>query len=518
MKEQKHIDRIFQEKFKDFEVTPDDVVWEGLEAELHEKENKRRVIPIWLRFAGVAAGLLLLFTIGKMSFGDINGNKNTPQTVANDSLIKDSIKLEQNNNDIIKPNNIDAIVDEDVNGNLIEEKKSYKENVVNSSSNNYINNKSVTTPLNKQTEIISAKRNYKSNANVITNNTSSITSNYQDTPFINKNPKNISNSIENGVAQNSENKKDSNIKDHLHLKDEQLLNNTTNKDNAVATNNSTNKNKEIQSTIEEGKEKDLIQSSIEEAMASKEKIKDEEKIKRDRWSVTPNIAPVYFNTLGEGSSIHSQFNNNSKRGNLDIAYGIKAGYAVTEKLKIRSGVSKINVGYSTNNVFVFQSVGQNSGNEFALRNIDFKESPVETSIISAETLAFSAAPEVLAPNLKSSLNQEISFIEVPLEVAYTISDKKLNIDVIGGMSTMFLEDNNIYTDLNGEETLLGKANNINDVSYSANFGVGLDYEISKTLSLNFEPTFKYQISTFTNTSGDFQPYIIAVSSGLKFKF
>ena len=59
MSNKKHIDRLFQEKFKDFERTPDDAVWSKIEAQLNKKK-KRRVIPIWWRYAGVAALLLLL--------------------------------------------------------------------------------------------------------------------------------------------------------------------------------------------------------------------------------------------------------------------------------------------------------------------------------------------------------------------------------------------------------------------------------------------------------------------------
>ena len=35
MKEKKHIDRLFQEGFKDFEATPSDVVWKNIEAQLN---------------------------------------------------------------------------------------------------------------------------------------------------------------------------------------------------------------------------------------------------------------------------------------------------------------------------------------------------------------------------------------------------------------------------------------------------------------------------------------------------
>lgn len=88
----------------------------------------------------------------------------------------------------------------------------------------------------------------------------------------------------------------------------------------------------------------------------------------------------------------------------------------------------------------------------------------------------------------------------------------------GGFSTFFLNNNNIFEIQNGNGTLIGEANNINDVSYSANFGLGMFYNFSKSFQFNLEPMFKYQINTFSNTFGDFQPFFVGVYTGLSFKF
>ena len=64
MNEKKNIDRLFQEKFKDFEVAPNDAVWNRISESLPNKKKKRRVIPIWWQIGGVAAAVLLLVTVG----------------------------------------------------------------------------------------------------------------------------------------------------------------------------------------------------------------------------------------------------------------------------------------------------------------------------------------------------------------------------------------------------------------------------------------------------------------------
>ena len=99
-----------------------------------------------------------------------------------------------------------------------------------------------------------------------------------------------------------------------------------------------------------------------------------------------------------------------------------------------------------------------------------------------------------------------------------LSDKKLGVNVIGGFSSFFLSDNELFSDFEGSRTSIGEATNINKVSYSANLGLGFQYKFSKKLNLNLEPMFKYQINTFNNTSGNFTPYFIGVYTGIGFKF
>lgn len=70
MSNKKHIDRLFQERFKNFEATPSDTVWNNIRAELDTKKKKRRIIAIWWRYAGIAALLALLITAGALFFND----------------------------------------------------------------------------------------------------------------------------------------------------------------------------------------------------------------------------------------------------------------------------------------------------------------------------------------------------------------------------------------------------------------------------------------------------------------
>jgi len=197
--------------------------------------------------------------------------------------------------------------------------------------------------------------------------------------------------------------------------------------------------------------------------------------------------------------------------------------------KCRSGINRVNLGYNTNNIVIYRSVGVSSLKSSALQNVNNSSSNNTQSDYntngSSETISFISGENINAESPESfgasntSINQSLGFIEVPLEIQYALLNKKLGINVIGGFSSFFLNNNEISSKgESGTRILLGEATNLNKISYSANFGLGLNYQVSKKIDFNLEPMFKYQINTFNNTSGDFKPYFIGVYTGFAIKF
>jgi len=478
MKEKKHIDRLFQEGFKDFEVSPSDKVWKNIEAKLNQNKKKRRVIPIWWRYGGVAALLFLFFTIGREYFKSTN---TTPSIQIVDTTDEPPKKSLGPNNTFDFNENSNSI-DSSINASKERENKAPVK-----SSNNY-------------QDIIVANTNSSKNLKSKNNSNS----------LINKNP--LTSSGNNEVAVNSNEKdfiknqeKDPTSKN----KETEIVKNPTVNNPTVIANNNTQEDKTLKNKIPENNK-----LSIEDAIA--EANKDEIKEKINKWSVATNAAPIYFNSLGKGSSIDAQFNDNSKSGEVTMSYGINASYAINNKLKIRSGINKVNLGYNTNNVVVFEAVGL-SPNISSLKNINTDGNADNISLISGESLT-SANNETLVKTSNTSINQSLGYIEIPLEIEYNIIDKKIGFNIIGGFSSFILNNNELSSEFEGHQTKIGEAANLNKVSYSANFGLGLNYKITEKLDLNLEPTFKYQINTFNNTSGNFKPYFIGVYSGIGFKF
>jgi len=77
MKIKKNIDDLFKERFENLEVSPSPEVWKNIQTKLKE-EDDRKVIPIWIKLSGIAALLVLFFTIGNFLLNDSLNQTVTP--------------------------------------------------------------------------------------------------------------------------------------------------------------------------------------------------------------------------------------------------------------------------------------------------------------------------------------------------------------------------------------------------------------------------------------------------------
>jgi len=493
MSDKKHIDRLFQEGFKDFEAQPSNAVWKNIELKLNEKKKKRRILPIWWRYAGAAALLLLFLGLGGLFF---NSETNTPPPI-----VETEPSTKTNKNTTSKHN--ESIASENA--------EQHTEQ--NTRKNNLNQPKNTATP--KKPSISVAKTNFNSN---------------QPTKTATSPNSNIAQTGQNAAPVLLPKEKHTTQTGSNETQHPEAIAASSHKENGKANQPLTTPNKEAnkstftnpleQNSSEIAKNNEQNNTTpLEEALEKNKNLLEEETNKpENKWSVAPNAAPVYFNTLGEGSPIDPQFSNNHKSGEVNMSYGIFASYAINNKIKIRSGINKVNLGYNTNDIVVYQSIGLSAKSK-TLKNVNLSSSSNSAySAVSFQSLNHKTLPQDLLSS-NTTINQSFGYIEVPLEIQYALSNKKLGLNLIGGFSSLFLDNNEIYSRAeNGPMVLLGEANNINKVSYSANLGLGLNYQVTRTFDLNLEPMFKYQFKTFKNTSGNFTPFFIGVYTGLSIKF
>lgn len=534
MNEKKNIDKLFKEQLKNFEETPKDHLWDNIEERLHEdKRKKRLIIPIWWKIAGIAAGIILLFTVANQVF-----NNSVKDGISNDIIVDDS-----NSNKDLNPQNENNTLGKDKSSDDLIENQLIEDLANTNSETSIENDENASVNKNKSTVINTDNKDHSVIASDNSNQlklkeksqykkTSNSSNNFEElleekrTPIETPLSKDaVANNTTNTPSETNKNSQDL-FKDKSELNEiiestKTDSNTTVAKTDIKETSTSDTENNPVED-LENKKEEEETTNAIENAIAEAEETneKEEEEEKLNRWSVAPNVAPVYFSSLGEGSSLDNQFIENTKESEINMSYGINGSYAVNKKIKIRAGINRVQLGYQTNDVLIFENTDEfASRNSNQMDNLEMATVEGRYSIYSANSFKFENAPATLFTQEQGSIDQQLGFIEVPVEIEYNLIERKVGLNLIGGFSALFLNENDVFAVFNnGERARLGEASNVKDLSYSANFGIGLDYNFSKQFQFNLEPTFKYQINTFNNTSGDFNPFFIGLYTGLSFKF
>lgn len=439
MKKRRKIDDIYREKLTNAETTPPADVWQNIAAALPEKK-KDRVIPLWFKLAGTAAALALLFSLFNIS---------TPGTSEENSITS---QWEYNITPDVDP--VSSDFEE-----IMDDASKLLEKLV----------------LTEEAQNIQKRRESSTGTN-----NSEITSD------------NLAQSTE-GISEESE------IADFPAgiIEDQPEIIPRSNPEAQLANNTATSQ--ETEKEIAEPEKTDMtaladLQKETEKDIAADDLLDEisENAALVNRFSITTTAAAVYFDNMGSGNMLDQQFSNNEAGGEISMSYGVNLAYQISEKIKIRSGISKVDLNYSTQNL---SSASVATASSF---------SDLENNV---NPLSFTSG----------SLSQNLGFIEIPLEMEFALVKKKLEISLIGGASTFFLDKNRVSLESSSFSAHLGEAENLNNTSFSANLGLGLHYNLSSRFQLNMEPIFKYQINTFRNTQ-DINSYFFGIYSGLRYKF
>ena len=245
--------------------------------------------------------------------------------------------------------------------------------------------------------------------------------------------------------------------------------------------------------------------------------KEEEEENTKKWAVASTFAPIYYNSFStKGSPLDLQFENSPKTGSKSVAYGVKISYKLNDKLTLQSGVSKIDVGYKIGNIFINPSREL----EGRLTNVNYVNT---ANILNVNAENFTNNTQIETASvfpIKGELNQSFGYIEVPLELKYSLTNntKKLGVNLVGGFSTLLLNKNKVFVSTSEFSSNLGEANNLNKINFSGNIGLDVDYKINKKIYINVAPMLKIHTKTFSSNDKNFEPYLFGIYTGLNYRF
>jgi len=458
---------------------PDDKVWAGI---VDKQQKKRAIIPLWLQLSGAAAVLALILLAGNLIFS-------TSDAQDVEVVLEKTETPEQEQR---TPKTIEQTANNDVVSSV--EKSTEDSNLQKKAESN----SSTKATIVASTSATEANQGKSKASNTTQNRNTS------------ESKKSGSTAASTGIAT-ADQGNDANA-----TQDDNTSNTEQNTTAIAATENESQENTAADElpSLEE-----IANAQNEEEALADTETSNTASQNTSRWGITPMVAPVYYNSFG-GSGIAAEFADNKKSGDVNFSYGVQVSYAINDRLTVRSGVNKVDLGYRTEQVNFAPSIQGQS-----ISSIDYNQNSQLIQVADAnKSLASSAAEfasnaSVAGTSINNALRQELGYIEVPFEAEYALLNRKFGIQVIGGFSTLFLNDNSISLEENNNlVSRIGSSNSLNNTSFSTNVGLGLDYKFTPHIQFNLEPMFKYQLNAYTKSVSDFRPYYLGLYTGLSIRF
>jgi hypothetical protein len=299
------------------------------------------------------------------------------------------------------------------------------------------------------------------------------------------------------------------------------------------------------STAEITGQSPVEKSLIYEDYLTENNIVEEEKAHTSRWTVGGQLAPLYSYRNVSSDYLDSYVKdqiNSKESGLITYAAGLNVAVSPGRRLTVQSGIyyskygqqtDAVDVftstpesrtyewdnnpeepGEETTNVLISQSIGTVSSNDDLLK---FNQSINANAENSDELRYFNVKNAETVDN--ASATQYFEYLEIPLVIKYKLIDKKIDFNILSGISTHFLIGNNLYLDYNNMNSKFSENVIVNTINYSSSLGIGIEYPVLSRLLINVEPEFKYYINPLVkNPSYNIHPYSLGIYTGISYVF
>jgi hypothetical protein len=260
----------------------------------------------------------------------------------------------------------------------------------------------------------------------------------------------------------------------------------------------------------------------------------------DKWSVGGQVSPLYsYRNLGEVPEAASSRGvyNDVESGVFSYAGGVNLNYFPAKRLSIQSGIYYSRMGISISDAYMASIDNRTYNQSFPPAQLAVSNSsgqielgPDKTNSIIASiggkneqfTDTWNNVPSG-TPTVQDirtgDVLQHFEYLEVPVILRYRVVDRKMGLNLLGGLSTNFLVGSNVYFEEGGSREFIGNTENLRIVNYSSVLGLGLQYSIMRNFCINLEPTFRYYLNSINSFSGiGSHPYSVGFFTGISYSF
>ena len=457
MNNKKSIDRLFREKFRDFEPSPPDYVWENIQEKMQGKK-KRKVLPLWWWSGGIAAGLALFLGLRLLLSPAAN-----PGVTRQDAL----------------PASPEVEMPVSAAGTSVTatEEKSTPDNTTGSGSQAE-QNTSVARP-----PVIFAEAKNTGNTTVASAATTGVVK-----PHFNKQKQKPASGHHPQVQQPSV--------EYARLAGIESAEDTGNFTGTP-----------LASSVETQEE-----YSGEKLDITAMEIAGDTPAEESRWAVSGYMAPAYMDFYNKDlSNIDPRFNGNPKHGVVMPSYGMSVQYKMNDQLHLELSLQETDYAFVTEDIYVTPSgrTPQYSGiisdeDEVLAVSPSPRDNPDDDF-------------NVIEEYEKGSIVQSFSYLEIPLSGTYRLYGDSSKLSAIGGVSTLILHQNDVYVQTREFSDKIGRSA-LNNLNFSAHIGLEYSRPLYRGIDMYVRPVVKFHGHTFKRVYSFNNPYAVGLYTGLNYRF
>lgn len=212
------------------------------------------------------------------------------------------------------------------------------------------------------------------------------------------------------------------------------------------------------------------------------------------------------------------YSDNQMSGLMNLGGGLKLSVSTGKRFSIQTGVFYSRMGQETSE--------NNRGPRKAALSLNARTSRMATPLGNIKTnrkaVAYRSSEAIVLNSIADNdetLEQVFGTVEIPLHVRYRLNDNKVLFSLTGGFSGNIIVNNKVYMKNGSDKELLGSTEDIRNFNMSTDWGLGVEYPVSRRIKIMLEPGFKYYLQSLSrNSQIDFKPYMFTLSTGIGIEF
>jgi hypothetical protein len=254
-----------------------------------------------------------------------------------------------------------------------------------------------------------------------------------------------------------------------------------------------------------------------------------------RWSIGAIATPAYYSRFTNDKNDAAISLIKSEKAAASYSGGFAFSYIVNKRISLQTGLYFSSLGqkvsgissfsgfhnfYDAKNGSVFM-VQTSSGTISSFNNdIFLTDNSTGTRVLTRYTIDVFDPYKADLKYIDNSLHQNFNYLEIPFLLKYRVIDRKIDFNLVGGISYNLLVGNSVYSFAGGAKYYIGKTEGLSPITFSSSLGIGMEYNLSGKISLNLEPTFRYYMTPVGVLIGgsSIHQYSFGILSGFSYKF